>query len=96
MSEDRIEALKKEIAELFQSLKTERDELRVRIHLAQADAQDEWAKLEKSWGDFEEKAAVVTEVAADASKEVGTAARLLGDELKKGYGRVRDAIASQS
>ena len=30
-------------------LKQQRDELRVRLYLAKAEAKDEWARLEKQW-----------------------------------------------
>ncbi len=96
MSKETVENLKHEIAELVQKLKTERDELRVQMHLAKAEAQEEFAELEKKWDQFHTRASAVGDVAAGASKDVGAATRSLGEELKRGYKRVRDAIRAAS
>ena len=41
--------LKAEMHERLTQLKTERDELRVRIHLAKAEVLQEWEKAEATW-----------------------------------------------
>ena len=41
---------KNDINEVFENLKQQRDEIRVKMHLAAADAKDEWEALEKKWG----------------------------------------------
>lgn len=96
MSESKIETMQEEMKSLAESLKTERDELNVQMHLAQAEARDEWERLEHTWERFHEKAQVVGDTASDASLEIGAAARLLGDELLAGYRKIRAAIAGQS
>lgn len=83
--DDRLAALKKD-------LKQARDELRVQMHLAKADARDEWENLEKKWDEFEGRMDKVEDAAEDAAKDVGQAASALGEELKAGYQRIRDAI----
>ncbi len=83
--EDRLKALK---AELIQT----RDELRVQMHLARADARDEWDELEGKWAEFERKMDKVEEAAEDAAKEIGSALSTLGAEIREGYQRIRDAI----
>jgi uncharacterized protein YoxC len=82
------DTLKKLGAELRQT----RDELRVQMHLAKADARDEWERLEKKWDDFEEKWDKVEDVAEDAGKDVGQALSALGAEIKSGYQKIRDAM----
>ena len=96
MAEETLNDLKAEIAALLEKLKYERDELKLQIHLAKANAHDEWERMEGKWDTFHDKAAAVGETAADASKDVAAATRILGGELKKGYERIREAIAAGS
>lgn len=91
MSNDTIATLKKEYAELVQKLASERDEINLQMHLAKAEAREEWERSEGKWHHFQKHAATVGDVAADSSKEVGAAIRLLADELKAGYQRIREA-----
>ena len=50
-----LQHLKAEIHERLAELKTERDELRVRLHLAKAEVQQEWDKAEAQWAQFQVK-----------------------------------------
>ena len=47
--------LEQKLASLKEDLRQARDELRVQMHLAKADARDEWEKLEPKWDEFQEK-----------------------------------------
>jgi seryl-tRNA synthetase len=73
-------------------LKQERDELRVKIHLAKADAQDEWEKLEEKYESLKNQAGNARDAANDAGGDVKAAASLLMDELKKGYAKIRESL----
>jgi len=77
---------------LVEDVKRIRDELEVQIHLAAADAKDEWAGLEKKWQRLRGRLDSVGKVADDAAEDVGDALDLLGDELKKGYERIRKML----
>ncbi len=76
-----------DINELFEELKTRRDELRVQMHLASKELKDEWEETEAKWNDFSEKARL-----DELGEGVGDALSKLGHELKAGYGRIRDAL----
>lgn len=78
--------------ELVEALRTERDELRVKLYLARAEVRDEWHALEQRWMHFESRARAASGAAAASGREVGTALDLLGEELRKGYARVRQAM----
>ncbi len=78
--------------ELFDELRRTRDELRVQMHLAKADAKDEWEVLEKKWDHFKSRAERAGEAAEDAAEEIGEALELVGEELRKGYRRIRDSF----
>jgi hypothetical protein len=74
---------------LMDELKTQRDELAVKLRLARADARDEWAALEKKWEHLRARAEVVGHEAGKAADDVEAAGRLVIDEIKKGYERIR-------
>ena len=76
-----------EFDELVSELKQKRDELRVRIHLASKEAQEEWQELEDKMDDFASKADL-----GRTGEGIGDALGQLGQELKLGYKRIRDAI----
>ena len=76
-----------EFDDLISDLKQKRDELRVRIHLASKEAQDEWQELEDKMEEFVSRAEL-----GRTGEGVGDALGQLGQELKLGYQRVRDAI----
>jgi hypothetical protein len=69
-----------------------RDELRVRLHLAKADALDEWKKLETSWQRAQEELKRTGEHTKEPVKELGVAMRHLIDEIKGGYTRLREQL----
>ena len=84
--------LQARMATLKEDLRQTRDELRVQMHLAKADARDDWDNLEHKWDDFQQKLDKVEDAAGDSAKDVGDALSALGDEIKAGYQRIRDAM----
>ena len=76
-----------EFDDLISELKQKRDELRVQIHLASKDVQDEWQELEEKMQDFAARAEL-----EKTGEGLGEAFKNLGNELKRGYERVRDAV----
>ena len=73
--------------DLISELRQKHDELRVQMHLASKEVQDEWEELEAKMSDFAAQAKL-----EETSESVGQALTQLGTELKAGYERVRDAI----
>jgi predicted nucleic acid-binding Zn-ribbon protein len=69
-----------------------RDELRVQLKLAKADAQEEWNKLEVTWERVQEELQRVATHTKEPVQNIGAAARQLLDELKQGYERVRAQV----
>ena len=80
--------VKEHIEKLFLSLKRDRDELKVKLHLAKMDAGDEWVELEEKLVKLEAKAKDLGEATAQASRDTGAAARLLAEEIGKGLKRI--------
>lgn len=73
--------------DLMDELKQKRDELRLKIHLGSKEAQEEWEDLEKKMQDFSSRAEL-----GKTGEGLGEALGQLGNELKRGYQRIRDAI----
>jgi predicted nucleic acid-binding Zn-ribbon protein len=89
---DLKQGLDRELAKLAQT----RDELRVQIKLARADARDEWKRLEQTWQKVEGDVKRAVDHAKQPTKELGGAVRELMDELKRGYARIKTEIEAGS
>jgi len=76
----------------YESLAELRDDLKVRIHLGEMDARDQWQKLEPKWWELQRKVAAVERASAGAVQEITAAAELLIEELFKSYGQIRKAL----
>lgn len=83
---------KERITKAAEQLKQQRDELRVKLHLAKADAKDEWAKLEKQWEAMKPKLEAGREEAGKTAESVGAALSLAMEELKNGYERLKKRL----
>ncbi len=91
-AQDRLDKAREEMSALLAKLRTERDELRLRMHLARAEVRDEWEKVERKWAHIEQKAPDVATSAGAATRDVAAAAKLLGEEIRHGYQRIREAL----
>ncbi|MBL4607636.1 MAG: hypothetical protein JKY01_07400 [Pseudomonadales bacterium] len=87
-----VSEIKATIEKLTEDLKRERDEIHLKLHLGKEDLETEWAELEKKFHLLETKAKSVQGAATEASKDIFSAAKLLGDELKNGYKKVRNKL----
>ena len=76
-----------DINDILNDLKQRRDELRLQIHLASREVQDEWDELEQKMEKFSSRAGL-----KETGAGVGKALAALGEELKAGYKRVERAL----
>lgn len=76
----------------YENLAQLRDDLKVRVHLGEMEARDQWQKLEPTWWELQRKVAAVERASAGAVQEITAAANLLIEELFKGYDQVRKAL----
>jgi len=77
---------------LVKSLKTERDELRVQMHLLKAEAKDEWEEVEGHWVQLEGKLKKVGEGASESGEEIAAAGKQLAEEIGNAYQRIRKSL----
>ena len=81
-----------QITKALEHFKQQRDELQVQLHLAKAEAKDEWTRLEAQWDEIKPKLEAAREEAGKTAVSVGDALGLAIEELKKGYERLRTRL----
>ncbi len=83
--------------ELLVSLERERDELRLKLHLASRDAKDEFAALETRLDALRERLTTASGEAKGTASEVGDVmtetARKLAEDLRVGYRKIRETLS---
>ncbi|MDH3212166.1 MAG: CBS domain-containing protein [Myxococcales bacterium] len=84
--------LGEKLADEFEAIQRMRDELRVQIHLAKADARDLWERTERKLEEVEGKLKLVSKGAAEPLHDVAEAARGLLREIRDGYLRIRKSL----
>ena len=77
---------------LIADLKQQRDELALKMHLAKAEARDEWEELEQKWDELQTRLPALREAASESAKDVGTALGLVAEEIGKAYKRLRGTL----
>ena len=76
--------------ELLHEIEQRRDELRVQMHLGSMEARTQWDGLEEKWNEFAAKARL-----REISEDVEQSLKLVGEELVKGYERIKAALTTQ-
>ncbi len=74
------------VEQILKDLQPEIDELKVKLHLAKADAKDEWAKWEEKLADYKVKADRTGGEAGDILEEK---AKVIAAELRDAVERLR-------
>jgi len=77
-------SVKEHVDELVADLKQEFGELLVKANLGKMEARDKLQVLESKLQKLEAKAKEIGGATADASKDIGAAAKLLGEEIRDG------------
>lgn len=80
------------LEQLITSLKRQRDELAVKIHLGKAEAKQEWERVEKRLRELSEEYRPVVDAASETGQGVLTALELAAQEVKNGLERVRKLL----
>ena len=80
---------------LWQELKTERDELRVQMHLAKAELRDEWEEPEEQYAAAQKKFDDVKKGTGEMASEAKTAMSIIVDEISAAYQRVKLRLRQQ-
>ena len=82
--------LRQQWAVTVAKLRQERDELRVRMHLARAELREEWEELEHKWARLAARMNATHEEAGGATHRIlDTPLGALADQLGAAYRRIR-------
>ncbi|MDE0867175.1 MAG: hypothetical protein OSA98_25640 [Rubripirellula sp.] len=84
---------RKKLDDLVSTVKKEKDELQLQIHLASMDAKDEYERLSGKYDQLTEEYQPVTEAVEKTADNLISALGMVADELKFGFQRVRQAIS---
>jgi len=84
--------MNEKVESLMEKLAQERDELKLKMHLAKSDAHDELEKLEGRWASLKTKLEGAGAEAAEASGPIKDSAKELLEELRQGYRRIIDRL----
>jgi len=91
-TEDLMMSVKDRLTTELEDLQRLRDEIRVRLHLGKADAKDQWERVEHRFQEFEGHVKSLSAQAEEPLHDVADAARLLGEEIRDAYRKLRDAL----
>ena len=80
------------LEKLVESIKTDRDELRVQLHLLNAEIKEEWEDLEEKWQHLEPKLKDLRKGVSESGEEIGAATSQLAEEIGNAYRRIRKAM----
>lgn len=84
------------LASVIEKLQQERDALRVNLHLASMDARDEYERLSRRVDELRAQYEPLTDAVGETAENVFSALGLAADELRRGLGRVREAIRPEN
>ncbi len=80
------------VAELIRGLKHERDELRLQMHLAKKELQDEWEQLDAKVERLNQRYQPFKDAAAETADDVWDSLKLVGAEIRDGVQRMRKTM----
>ncbi len=80
------------LQELIDTLKQHRDELRVKMHLAEMDAKDEYERLSCKMDELSSQYQPVKDAVSESADNVIAALLLAAEEMKNGFVRVAKSL----
>lgn len=85
--------MQEEFNTLVEKLKTERDEIKLKMHLASMETKTEYEEAEKKWGHFKARASDIADDAVETSEELIAKSKMIGEELKDTYHRISQRLS---
>jgi hypothetical protein len=91
-NQERAMNWKARLQDVLDDLERERDELKLKLHLARAEGRDELARMEEKLAELRFRAGAAGTEARDAMDGINEAASRLADEIRDGFARVRKTL----
>ena len=79
-------------AELISTLRQQRDELKLQIHLGSTEAKDEWEKLEEKYQQLTDDYEPLRHAVDETTSDVWESLKLVAGEIKDGFHRIRKSL----
>lgn len=90
---------RKKFDQLWHSLKQDRDEMHLKMHLAPSDIRDEWEELEEKWKHLNRQAhprknkpKAERNTTKEPREHISESWYVLLDDIKTGYSRIRQEL----
>ena len=80
------------LAELISSLKQQRDELSLQIHLGSAEAKDEWDRVQERLDKLSDDFQPLGDAVGESADGLLTSLGLVAGEIKESFNRIRKAL----
>jgi len=80
------------LTELISSLKQQRDELALQIHLGKAEAREEWEKVQARLDQLMADAEPLKEAVEESAENVLESLKLVAGEIKNSFDRIRKSL----
>lgn len=80
------------INRLISSLKQQRDELKLQMHLASAEVKDEWKGLEEKFQQMTSNYEPVKHAVGETAGDVWESLKLVAGEIEEGFHRIRKSL----
>lgn len=80
------------LTELISSLKQQRDELALQIHLGKAEAREEWDRVQAKLDQLTADAEPLKEAVEESAENVLESLKLVAGEIKNSFDRIRKSL----
>ncbi len=80
------------LAELISSLRRQRDELALKIHLGKADLKDEWERMTDKLDGLTRDYEPLRDAVGETADNVVSSLKLVGEEIQNGFHRIRKSL----
>jgi len=84
--------IEQDVKKILEAIKTQRDELKVRMHLANAEINDEWVEMGKKWQEMKIKNSKLKASAGETRAALVDDLKKMGKDLKEGYERMKKRL----
>ncbi len=83
-----------DVGKMAETLKQQRDEINLQVHLAGMEAKQEWEKSEHIWVQFIDKLTEINDDTKETGEQLIHTTKIIGDELKRTYIRIKEHLSS--
>jgi hypothetical protein len=80
------------LGEMIESLKQQRDELALQMHLGKAEAKEEWERVQERLDKLSDDFEPVKDAMGESAEGLLTSLSLVAEEIKESFRRIRKAL----